>query len=284
MSSVPWAVHSPYQTVRVSGTEPLGLHEFREWIDSELNGYGDSDTPDYRGVRGQIRGWNPFNGWIPLHFEDPKEAEFFSKRKTGQSIAQLEHLVESDRSALHMPFSHEVQQRLSSGFGYQTQISLFTGHVAIVGIIDAVRTILLNWALKLEEEGILGEGLTFSLEEKHAAAQTSQNINNFYGPVQNAQVQQGSPGASQVATNINIAEVSEFLERLEASVNNLGFSPEDLDELLSEIDTLHAQTNSPKPKTMIVRESLGTVRRVLEAASGSAAGQFLIEAGRVLGG
>jgi len=264
----------------------LGLHEFRSWIEKELTGYGDSDTPEYREVRGQIRGWNPYNGWIPLYFEDFKDAERYSKRKTSQSIAQLEHLVNpgEDQSTLQMPFSHEVQQRLSTGFGFPTQVSLFTDRVAILGIIDAVRTILLNWSLKLEEDGILGEGLAFSVEEKDAAAQTPQSITNFFGPVQNVQVQQDSPGAVQIAAAVDIAGVTQFIERFQPSIGDLGLSPEYAAELQSEVEILRAQVNSPKPKPAIIRDSLGTIRRVLEGAAGGAGGQFLIELARLLGG
>jgi hypothetical protein len=46
---------------------------------------------------------------------------------------------------------------------FKTKASLFTPRTEIVRIVDQVRTILLNWSLKLEEEGILGEGLSFSI-------------------------------------------------------------------------------------------------------------------------
>jgi hypothetical protein len=57
----------------------LKLSELQKWIENELNGYKD-ETPDYRVAFGQIRGWNPYNGWVPLIFEDHKEAEALSKR------------------------------------------------------------------------------------------------------------------------------------------------------------------------------------------------------------
>jgi len=67
----------------------LGLSDFQSWIERELNGYGEDDeTPEYREVCGQIRGWDPYRGWIPLIFEDPEMAEKLSRRKTSQSIAK----------------------------------------------------------------------------------------------------------------------------------------------------------------------------------------------------
>jgi len=39
----------------------------------------------------------------------------------------------------------------------------------VTSIFDAVRNRILDWTLKLEAEGILGEGMTFTPKEKEAA-------------------------------------------------------------------------------------------------------------------
>lgn len=262
----------------------LRLNDFQEWIGSELGGYGGSEIPEYREVTGEIRGWNPYNGWIPLYFENPKEAEHLSKRKASQSVAELEHLLESGDSTLHMPFSHDIQKRLSDGFGYQTQVTLFTGRVAIVGILDTVRTIILNWALKLEEDGVMGEELSFSDQEKTAAASTPQGINYFYGPVQNALIQQNSPESSQAIHPIDLSEVRAFVEELVENLGDLKLEEHNDAELQSEVRTLQAQVASPKPNTSIITESLTTIRRVLEGAAGGAASQLMVTIARLLNG
>ena len=52
----------------------------------------------------------------------------------------------------------------------------------VTKIIDVVRTTILEWALRLEGEGILGDGLTFTQEEKEkAAASTNIHIDTFQG-------------------------------------------------------------------------------------------------------
>lgn len=43
----------------------LKLKDFEEWINQELNGY-DNQFPKYRSVRGEIKAWNPYYGWIPM--------------------------------------------------------------------------------------------------------------------------------------------------------------------------------------------------------------------------
>ncbi|TPW22685.1 hypothetical protein FH712_15055 [Marinobacter nauticus] len=261
----------------------LKLSEFQEWIEHELNGYKEK-VPDYRIASGQIRGWNPFNGWIPLMFEDPREGEAFSKRACGQSIAELEHIIDNGSSSLHMPYPQEVQRKLCQGFGYDTEISLFVGQSALVKVIDSVRNIILNWALKLEEDGIMGEGLTFSEKEKNSASSTPQNINNFYGSVSAPQIQQGNQTAIQVASTINASsqDISEFIEKLKDELESIILPPDSREELCSEIATVDSQLKSPKPKALIIKESMKSIRSILEGATGSAAGQLLTELGRMV--
>src|SRR5688500_16815305 len=53
------------------------------------------------------------------------------------------------------------------------------------GIVAAVRDTILQWSLRLERDGILGEGMTFSREEVQKAANTTYNIQNFSGVLGN---------------------------------------------------------------------------------------------------
>jgi len=259
--------------------QKLNFSAFRQWIEKELNGYA-SDLPEYRLTTGQIKAWNPYRGWIPIVFEDPKEGEIYSKRGFDQSIAELEHLVSNrkDNSMLHMPFSQEIQRRLAKGAGFQTEVTLLVQHTSIIRIIDAVRNTVLNWSLKLEEEGVLGEGMSFSDVVKSSAARTPQNVNHFYGAMNATQIQQGNENATQVLMqSLDLEAVSKFVEELKSKIGGLDVVDEARAEMSSEIATLEAQIASPKPKVGIVRESMSSVRSILEGASGSAAGAMLLE-------
>ena len=267
----------------------LGLQEFQAWIDKELKGYGkEDDPPEYREVSGEIRGRNPVRGWIPILFEDPKEGERLSRRKCGQSVAEIEHLLEGKREkgSLHMPFPHELQLRLSRGFGFETQVTLFTQYSALARIIDSVRTIVLNWALQLEDDGIVGEGLSFTEQERKVAERTPQNVTNFFGPVQSPQVQQGNTQPVQVsaAFTVDATAIASFVAKTRTALGSMGLSEDRRREAEAEVGTLESQLASPKPKASIFRESLESLRRILEGAGGGAAGQLLVELGKILAG
>lgn len=265
----------------------LQLTEFKEWIEQELSGYK-GRVPEYRVVTGQIRAWSPYNGWIPVVFEDPKEGEALSRRACGQSIAELEDLVGKDnvKGRFHMPFPLDLQQKLSESFIFDTEVSLFVNRSSLIKILDSVRNIVLNWALKLEEDGVLGEELAFSENERKAASQSPQNINNFYGSVHCPQIAQGSQQTVLISSSFQIdpEDIASFLALLEKELPNINLQPSAESELESEIRTVQAQINSPKPKKSIVKESLITIRNILEGAGGSAVGQLIIEAGKLLFG
>lgn len=58
------------------------------------------------------------------------------------------------------------------------------------GISEAVRTTVLNWALELESDGILGDEMFFTEGEKEIAITRNYTVNNFYGQVNNSQIKQ----------------------------------------------------------------------------------------------
>jgi AbiTii len=265
----------------------LGLAEFQSWIENELNGYGKGvKVPDYRKVFGQVRGWNPYHGWQPIIFQDPKMGESLSHRYNSQSVAELESLVDggTENSSFHMPFSQKIQRQLSKACGFETEVSLFSSRTEIIKILDSVRNIILNWALKLEEDGILGEGLTFTTKEKTTAATSEYNITNFFGPVNQPQLQQGAQTPIQIQANltIDLDQVADFIGKLRNSIPEMNLPSNTLDEIKAEIATLVAQTTSPKPKQSILREGLRSIRSILEGAGGGAAAQLLIELGKML--
>jgi hypothetical protein len=259
----------------------LGLVEFLQWTEQELSGYrGPLEVPEYRKVSGSVEFWNPYHGWCPVVFSDPEFATQCSERHVGQSVPELEHLMsEAGDSPLHIPFPEKLERILmqSIDMPIETKATLFSPRTEIVRIVEQVRTIILNWALKLEEEGILGEGLTFSKNEKEAAVSAPQNINNFFGPVQNPQIQQGNTSAKQVSSPIDTAQLAGLVRMLIDSADQLNIPNEAKSEMVAEANTIQSQLVSPKPKTAIIQACLSSVKSILEKAGGSAAGSLLAE-------
>lgn len=239
-------------------SKKLGITEIETWINQELAGYpADEDiVPAYREVSGVVRVFNRYHGWRPLNFGNAEVGEKLSKRKISQAIGELVAIAESDNSGnLHVPFSQHTKNLLMKTMDIPLEPILLVGGSQIHGILEAVRNEILNWGLDLETKGIIGDGMTFSTEEKVLASQVTYNVTNYIGSMQNSQLQQDSAGASQTQ-NITQPEldISAFIEELKASIHDLDLNQDDSAELEAEVLTVELQLASPKPKSIIVKE------------------------------
>lgn len=163
----------------------LQLEDFKVWCAQEMGGYENGNIPSYRFVSGQLKALNHYNGWIPVIMEDADVQNALSKRAIGQPISELEHIVKtSGDGVLQVPLSHDVlTQVFSRSESYQLGMipTLLVGRNQIAGIVHAVRNKVLEWSLELEQRGILGEGMTFSVDEVKQASGAVYNIGSFTG-------------------------------------------------------------------------------------------------------
>lgn len=257
----------------------LKIKDFEDWINYELNGYSSNDEiPDYREAQGEVKAWNPYNGYIPIIFKDSQREIMLCKRKTGQSVAELECLVDNigSNSMFQMPFSAETQRNLAKGCGMDFPFTLFVPSSKLMGMLDIVRNIVLNWTLKLEEEGILGEDFSFTKDEIEKAHTASQNINNFFGEVKQANLQQGNKEAVQVVSiEIDKKQIQTFLKEVKKKLDSVKMDKDEKKELLSDIQSVEVQTKSPKPKDSIIKEGLLSIKSILEKAGGAIVANLL---------
>ncbi len=263
----------------------LSLTEAQMWIEKELNGYKRGDVaPPHRLLTGQIRSWNPYQGcWIPMIFEDPREATYFSKCFLGQPIGEVEDLVK-DAGLIQMGFDPKTEASLMKNMDVPLQTTRHLSRASVSGIIDAVRNMVLEWCLQLEKDGILGEGLVFSAKEKETAAHSDYTI-NYNAPVVHSQIQQGSPHATQTLTvsATDKSAVADFVRILKEHAPQLGLDASTTGKLEAEIQTIETQVASATPNRTVLHESLRTKRNLVEgtAVSLKATG-LLFEIGKLL--
>lgn len=165
----------------------LRLDDFRDWCTDEMNGYIKRSVPPYRKVRGQLKAFNPYNGWVPVMMEDVDLQNTLSERAIGQAISELEHLLkEKGDGALQVPLPHDILMKVfgnSESFHLGMVPTLLVGRNQLAGTVQAVRNKVLEWSLDLEQKGILGEGMTFSADEVKRASGAVYNIGTFSGVI-----------------------------------------------------------------------------------------------------
>ncbi len=121
------------------------------WITLELEGYKKHDKcPDYRKLRGQMKGWNPYYGWVPVIHKNTEIEKKLCTRSTSQSVREIEELLADKSSSYEMPYPASVADQVLEG-DFKTKLSLFTDRSSLVGILEAVRNRLLDWAINMKK-------------------------------------------------------------------------------------------------------------------------------------
>ena len=241
-----------------------------------------NDVPEYRKVYGEVKGWNPYRGWIAVIIDEPRISEKLSNTSIIQSIAEIVALAgqsEGKHGTLQIPFPVATSLKLGKMVGFQTEFTLFIANTVPVRILDAVKNIIMNWSIKLEEDGILGDGLSFSQREKEVAERTSYHITNFYGTVQSSQIQQQTTNSSQVMNiqQTDLTGIQDFIQKLREEIDGLKLQPDVHGEINSDIPAIESQLRSPNPKQGIVMEGLASIRRILEGTAGGIAARLLAD-------
>lgn len=164
----------------------LDLKEFGDWIALELNGYADIppiDLPHYRKLHGTPQGYNPFHGWQPIRFPDSEQQELWGSAPIGMTISAIEESLRDAKSGgtLGYPYTAELEAILSDSLNLKNiRLRIMLSVAQAADILHAVRNILIEWTIEMEKQGILGENLMFSPEEKKKSeAVTAQTINQF---------------------------------------------------------------------------------------------------------
>lgn len=233
----------------------LKLTEFDLWINQELNGYDNpSEVPEYRNVNGMLKAFNPYNGWIPTMIQDSSFEKIICERKMANSISSLIDLYNKCTTGyVQMTFPGETLKVLNNMFDLpvEMQFSLFISVHYIKEIIEHVKDCLLQWTLKLEEIGVIGENLSFTPHEKEAAQIMPQTINNYIGamnvisaPVSNSQIVAGDNNSISFDYSIGsnaVEEIRESIEKERITQEN----KDEAKELLAEIDNKIKKKKKP---------------------------------------
>ena len=222
----------------------LGLTDMRQWALAELNGYkGDSrkNLPSYRVIHGEIKVHNPMRGLIPFQVP-PDWHDAISRIDVNESLESILQLVKSskdgNKGAITYSFSPEVEKQLMDVQEGDLQLRPLRtiGVNQLTSILSATRTKILEWALALESDGILGEGLLFSEKERQAAMHNI-SIQNFQGVLGNV-----DGGSSVNQTNSQQITAADFSSLARYLAKN-GVSQEDVEDLEC------ALREDPKPIT-----------------------------------
>ncbi|QNB06018.1 hypothetical protein G5S34_03960 [Herbaspirillum frisingense] len=243
----------------------LGRDDLKKWANSELHGYkGDArfNLPAYRHVRGELAIYHPELGTVAFRAIPQDLYEEIVPINITESVSSLKHLILHETTPNVVYDFSPDQEKLFRSLPVEAlrryRVTRLVGKNRIYGLLDSVRTTILEWALTLEKEGVLGEGLFFSNEEKEVVKNI--NIQNFQGVLGNVEA-----GASVTQTNSLQIKASDF-STLSHYLSENGVNDDDVSDLK------HALEEDPYPQSI---QSLGpkvskwASNMIMKAASGS---------------
>lgn len=263
-------ISSLLRKVRAAAVK-LDLPPTEEWVEAELNGYEEGELPEYRILYGKPKALNPFHGWIPIIFDQDGLNQSLSTCAVGQSIASLEALLQSnDTDHLQFPIPPaiiiDINRIMGARFG---TMSVHISPSQIHGLLDAVRNLVLDWALKLEKAGIHGSGISFNSQEKQLAKESSTTIN--IGSIQSMVGNLGSHNTSGdiSASAVSGQQLNDLLSQLKPHLSEIKKAGADGTKLDTAFSELSAQSTAKEPKQTVIRGALTDMRNALSGAAGS---------------
>jgi hypothetical protein len=261
----------------------LKLQDFKKWIEFEINGYKDRQTiPEYRSVQGEIKCRSPYYGWqtIPSIFDS--STEDLKVRYLHQPISELEKLINSPSNTLIIKYGAELEKAIMDCFNLDVQPTIHITKASVCRVLEAVRDTILRWTLDLEENGILGEGMTFSSNEKESATQhnfkltnyitmiqeqkSTQVNNNYYSPI--GSLQNGDHNTANVNQTIgsNNQEILKDIAELRKQITTSTLPP-NLQEVADDaLDTLQEEIISPTSKPAKIKAAWMNICTVIGKA------------------
>lgn len=243
----------------------LKVTEFQEWLNNEINGYKNNEiVPDYRIGIGALKCYNPYRGWVSVLIEDPHEHQSISELKFIQPISELEKLSLSNNN-LRYQLSGSLILSLGHLCNNHTDYTLIFSSAQIMKIISAVRKLILDWSVDLEERGIMGNGLSFTNDEQKKAQQTINTNNIFYGDVFHPQIQQHTNNSNQSVDieHLDINKLNQLIKDIKENVIKIEFSDDAQKSTFnSQIEIIESQVDKVMPNKSIIKSCLLEMKQI----------------------
>ena len=236
-----------------------------------------TELPRYRKLHGTPQGYNPFHGWQPIRFSDLEQQELWGSASIGMTISAIEEFLRDAKKdgSLGLPYTAELETLLSNSLNLKNiRIRIMLSVAQAADILHAVRNILLEWTIEMEKQGILGENLMFSSEDrKKSEVVTAQTINHFNISQVGSLVQHAEHSVVQGGIDSTIISphgTLEFVKQVEALLPVSDLPAHIQEETVAALNELKHEAGTADPESGRLRKGLELIKRVLAPASETA--------------
>ena len=265
----------------------LGLPKVEGWVDKELKGYDpQDDIPTYREVHGYAVAQGGLPGWMPIMFEDAKAAEKFSIAPIGQSIPGIEGQIQTNPGAyLIFPYSPKLKAALNKvNRGRIANCGISFHASSLIPIVEAARTLVLEWAIDMEKAGISGSDISFSNEERAraSAAPTAIHIGSIGNFTGNLGV--GNSAGDITFSPLQIDRVRDLVNQIKTHSATLRHEGMDEAKLLQRVRQIEAELAKTTPDVSFLQQLLNGLKvAVATTAQGLVSSGLLSMINQILG-
>jgi hypothetical protein len=180
----------------------------------------------------------------------------------------MEPLLNGENSHVFLQYPFGQQQVLQQLFREDMKFAIELPKGQLSGVFDAVRNLVLDWSLKLEQVGVLGENMSFTLTEKQEAKPVTQQffIQNA-GVVGNVSDKASVTNNQQINGSLSVDGVRDLVQQAKASIARLPSTT--ADQVSPLLDELECETQRSKPNESRLRAGLTSIRTICEGAAGN---------------
>jgi hypothetical protein len=204
----------------------------------------------------------------------------------GQPIAGIESLL-AQRTDGQLIFHYEpyLLDELSKANRQQLlECGAFCDRATAVAIVDAVRTLILEWAIEVEKTGIKGTDVNFSDQEQKiaAGAPISIHIGSITGFTGTLGV--GNVARDATSSALQIDHVQNLVNEIKSHVAALSSEGLDEQELMQRIEALEAELRKRTPDRGVIANLLTELRSIVaETARGIVSSGLVTLLNQILG-
>lgn len=254
----------------------LGLSQSSlvDWMNHEAQGYAGANVPlpAYRRLAVVPFAKHPYGHDIPFQVtgEIPRSLrEALYILPMNNPLAEIEAWARNvTRRGLKSPFPPELHAIVDNMVEYPLPMHWTIGSAQLAAVCEAVKSRVLDWALGLEQAGVLGEGFQFTLTEKTKAMSVTNNFHNsVVGNIGNLHdhAQAQAHGVGGVGLSVN--EVASLVAQIRGVLDALPTEKRTVLEAPLACAEAELATSNPSPSKLLA--SLGTIKNICEGAAGN---------------
>ncbi|WP_054834780.1 hypothetical protein [Methanobrevibacter arboriphilus] len=233
----------------------LKIEEFEKWIKLELDGYNDiSELPKYRTIEGLLKAETAYGVKI-LQMPRSDLQDILQKRPYLNPISKIEELYNNHKSnTLELIYPLETIEMIQKGLNCESRPFLSVEPSELKNILDTVKNTVLEWTLRLQDDGIMGENFSFTENEKNIANQ-NRNIYNLII-------------IQQINIKLNKDEIFEKLFEIKKIIKDSSLLNEKKEEYTKDIQSVELELqNNPIPDVDKIKNVFSNI--LIGGATGS---------------